>query len=72
MVIDTPPAVTGPQLSYARVSTSHQSLDQQMVALTAAGGDCHALARFAGKLDSGLPARRVVKPTNYHEVSVDW
>jgi DNA invertase Pin-like site-specific DNA recombinase len=39
MVIDTAPAVTGTQLGYARVSTTHQSLDQQMDALTAAGVD---------------------------------
>ena len=39
MVIDTAPAVTGTQLGYARVSTAHQSLDQQMDALTASGVD---------------------------------
>jgi DNA invertase Pin-like site-specific DNA recombinase len=39
MVTDTAPAVTGTQLGYARVSTTHQSLDQQMDALTAAGVD---------------------------------
>jgi DNA invertase Pin-like site-specific DNA recombinase len=39
MVIDSAPAVTGTQLGYARVSTAHQSLDQQMDALTAAGVD---------------------------------
>ena len=39
MAIDTAPAVTGTQLGYARVSTAHQSLDQQMDALTAAGVD---------------------------------
>jgi DNA invertase Pin-like site-specific DNA recombinase len=39
MVTDTAPAVTGTQLGYARVSTAHQSLDQQMDALTAAGVD---------------------------------
>src|ERR1700710_3231410 len=39
MVIATAPAVTGTQLGYARVSTAHQSLDQQMDALIAAGVD---------------------------------
>src|ERR1700704_2185274 len=39
MVIDTAPAVTGTQLGYARVSTAHQSLDQQLDALTTAGVD---------------------------------
>jgi len=39
MVTDTAPAVTGTQLGYARVSTTHQSLDQQMDALVAAGVD---------------------------------
>ena len=39
MVTDTAPAVTGTQLGYARVSTAHQSLDQPMDALTAAGVD---------------------------------
>jgi DNA invertase Pin-like site-specific DNA recombinase len=39
MVIDTAPAITGTQLGYARVSTAHQSLDQQMDALTEAGVD---------------------------------
>ncbi|TGD89414.1 recombinase family protein [Mycolicibacterium sp. CH28] len=37
--MDTAPAVTATQLGYARVSTAHQSLDQQMDALTAAGVD---------------------------------
>lgn len=33
------PTLTGTQLGYARVSTGHQSLDQQVDALTAAGVD---------------------------------
>jgi DNA invertase Pin-like site-specific DNA recombinase len=37
MLIDTAPAVVGTQVGYARVSTAHQSLDQQTDALTAAG-----------------------------------
>jgi DNA invertase Pin-like site-specific DNA recombinase len=37
VAIDTAPAATGTQLGYARVSTGHQSLDQQVDALTAAG-----------------------------------
>jgi len=39
MVIDSAPALTGTQLGYARVSTAHHSLDQQMDALTAVGVD---------------------------------
>jgi DNA invertase Pin-like site-specific DNA recombinase len=37
MATITAPAATGTQLGYARVSTGHQSLDQQVDALTAAG-----------------------------------
>src|SRR6202040_392422 len=39
MALDTAPAATGTQLGYARVSTGHQSLDQQVDALTRAGVD---------------------------------
>ena len=39
MAIDTAPAATGTQLGYARVSTGHQSLDQQVDALAAVGID---------------------------------
>ena len=39
MTFDTAPALTGTVLGYARVSTGHQSLDQQFDGLTAAGVD---------------------------------
>jgi DNA invertase Pin-like site-specific DNA recombinase len=55
MVIDTAPGVTGTQLGYARVSTAHQSLDQQMDALTAAGVD--ATRVYTDKL-SGTSTRQ--------------
>jgi DNA invertase Pin-like site-specific DNA recombinase len=55
MSTDTAPAVTGTQLGYARVSTSHQSLDQQMDALTAAGVDASRV--YTDKL-SGTSTRQ--------------
>jgi resolvase-like protein len=39
MAIETAPVATGTVLGYARVSTGHQVLDQQVDALTAAGVD---------------------------------
>lgn len=39
MALSVAPAAPGTQLGYARVSTGHQSLDQQVDALTAAGVD---------------------------------
>src|SRR3954451_3083511 len=55
MALDTASAVTGTQLGYARVSTAHQSLDQQMDALTAAGVD--AARVYTDKL-SGTSTRQ--------------
>jgi DNA invertase Pin-like site-specific DNA recombinase len=55
MVIDTAPAVAGTQLGYARVSTAHQSLDQQLDALTTAGVD--ATRVYTDKL-SGTSTRQ--------------
>ena len=54
MALDTALAATGTQLGYARVSTGHQSLDQQVDALTAAGVD--ATRVYSDKL-SGTSAR---------------
>jgi DNA invertase Pin-like site-specific DNA recombinase len=48
------PTSTGAQLGYARVSTEHQSLDQQLDALTAAGVDTDRV--YTDKL-SGASAR---------------
>jgi DNA invertase Pin-like site-specific DNA recombinase len=55
MVIGSAPTVTGTQLGYARVSTAHQSLDQQMDALTAMGVD--ATRVYTDKL-SGTSTRQ--------------
>jgi DNA invertase Pin-like site-specific DNA recombinase len=54
MVATTAPAVTGTALGYARVSTGHQSLDQQVDALIAAGVD--AVRVYSDKL-SGTSTR---------------
>jgi DNA invertase Pin-like site-specific DNA recombinase len=54
MAIETAPAATGTQLGYARISTGHQSLDQQVDALTAAGVDTARV--YSDKL-SGTSAR---------------
>src|ERR1700681_3933540 len=48
------PTTTGTQLGYARVSTGHQSLDQQLDALTAAGVDANRV--YTDKL-SGTSTR---------------
>ena len=50
----TAPTATGTQLGYARVSTGHQSLDQQIDALTAAGVDAKRV--YSDKL-SGTSTR---------------
>src|SRR3981081_1702190 len=55
MVIDTTPAVTGTHLGYARVSTAHQSLDQQIAAPTPEGVD--ATRPYTDKL-SGTSTRQ--------------
>src|SRR6516165_2024786 len=54
MATKTAPAATGTQLGYARVSTGHQSLDQQVDALTAAGVDTARV--YSDKL-SGMSTR---------------
>src|SRR6202790_3224638 len=54
MTLDTASVATGTQLGYARVSTGHQSLDQQVDALTAAGVDANRV--YSDKL-SGASTR---------------
>lgn len=54
MALSTAPTTTGTQLGYARVSTGHQSLDQQVDALTAAGVDPKRV--YSDKL-SGMSTR---------------
>ncbi len=49
----TAPTITGSQLGYARVSTGHQSLDQQVDALTGAGVDSARL--YSDKLTGTSP-----------------
>jgi DNA invertase Pin-like site-specific DNA recombinase len=56
MAIDAAPAATGTQLGYARVSTAHQSIDQQMDALTAAGAD--ATRVYTDKLSGTSPRQQ--------------
>ena len=55
MSLTTAPAATGVQLGYARVSTEHQSLDQQLDALTGAGVDASRI--YTDKL-SGTSTRQ--------------
>ncbi|OBH75632.1 resolvase [Mycobacterium mantenii] len=54
MTTTTAPTATGTQLGYVRVSTGHQSLDQQIDALTAAGVDAKRI--YSDKL-SGTSTR---------------
>ncbi|ARR77502.1 Resolvase, N-terminal domain [Mycobacterium intracellulare subsp. yongonense] len=54
MATDTSPVATRTALGYARVSTGHQSLDQQVDALTAAGVDPKRI--YSDKL-SGMSTR---------------
>jgi DNA invertase Pin-like site-specific DNA recombinase len=54
MALTAAPTATGTQLGYGRVSTGHQSLDQQVVALTAAGVDSNRV--YSDKL-SGTSTR---------------
>src|SRR3981189_2781757 len=45
MALTATPTATGSQLGYARVSTEHQSLDQQVDALAAAGVESNRVYR---------------------------
>src|ERR1700733_6446607 len=54
MALTAAPSTTGTQLGYARVSTEHQSLDQQVDALAAAGVDSNRV--YSDKL-SGTSTR---------------
>ena len=54
MAVSTAPVATGTQLGYARVSTGHQSLDQQVDALTGAGVNANRV--YSDKL-SGMSTR---------------
>jgi DNA invertase Pin-like site-specific DNA recombinase len=54
MALSTAPVIAGTQLGYARVSTGHQSLDQQIDALIAAGVDANRV--YSDKL-SGTSTR---------------
>lgn len=55
MSLTAAPAATGVQLGYARVSTEHQSLDQQLDVLTSAGVDASRI--YSDKL-SGTSTRQ--------------
>jgi DNA invertase Pin-like site-specific DNA recombinase len=59
MTTATASTTPGAQLGYARVSTEHQSLDQQLDALTAAGVDADRV--YTDKL-SGASARALNRP----------
>jgi DNA invertase Pin-like site-specific DNA recombinase len=54
MAVITAPAATGTQLGYARVSARHQSIDQQVHALTSAGVESNRV--YSDKL-SGTSTR---------------
>jgi DNA invertase Pin-like site-specific DNA recombinase len=55
MALNATPAAIGTQLGYARVSTEHQSLDQQVDALAAAGVESNRV--YSDKL-SGTSTRQ--------------